>query len=271
MKQYFIGVDAGGTYVRIGLYSICHGTVTEWMCSRFQHGGTAEQEVRENICDPIQRLLTANSIEHGQVKGIGLALAANYDPSAGRVITWPNRRLWDGYPVLDAVRGLFHTDILIEDDINCAAVGEYSRESIKTENLIYCGIGTGIGMGILIQGKVFRGDIGMAGEIGHLKVRECTLQCKCGKIGCLQALFREEPFGAAYLLGGILSQISHVLNIRKVIVGGGVIEYQDDFYQTIRKGFRQAEYEPKSKYEIQKSELYNTNGILGVIELLKNK
>lgn len=270
MMEYLIGVDVGGTYVRIGLYSVRHEIVMKWICSRLRHGNTAEQEVRENICEPIQCLLAENSIEYSQVNGIGLSLAADYDFSTGRVITWPNRRLWDGYPVLNAIKSMFDTVILVENDINCAAIGEYRKESIHSENLIYCGIGTGIGMGFVIQGKVFRGDGGMAGEIGHLKIGDSTLSCSCGKKGCLQAIMKENPDRAAYLLGGILSLTSQVLDIPKVIVGGGVVEYKGGFYQSVRDGFRKGKYGLKNSNKIQKSELYNKNGVLGVIELLKN-
>lgn len=269
LKQYFIGVDIGGTFVRIGLYSVFEGDITRWMSFQIKPGHSADQEVRDNICSPVYELMKTNGIQREQVKGIGLSLAANYDPYTGKIIKWPNRRLWDGFPIMETVRQYFRTEVLIEDDVNCAAIGEFSYETVKTQNLIYCGVGTGIGIGFVINSELYRGDFGMAGEIGHFKVINHDQICVCGKRGCLQAVFKTEPEKAASYLGELLFQISYILNIRNVILGGGVPEYIDGFYESVRNGFQGAGHGQNGKYLLLRSQLYHKNGVLGVIELLK--
>lgn len=275
MKNYLIGMDIGGTHVRTGLYSIEKKMIVEFNKISFIQGETAKEEIEVNICEQILRVLYQKQISLNSLKGIGISMAGNVDQNIGCVHRWPNHHLWEGFPIYNYIHEYFHTPVIVEDDGNCAAVGEsmeqYGDEHYKG-NLIYCTIGTGIGGGIILNHRLHKGEYGMAGELGHLSIPEVHKLCGCGKTDCLQSIITdkhmEEKVGRH--TAGILYQLAYILDIPKVIVGGGRIEYNQNLFQYIVSIFNQYKEADHRNYSIEKSKLYNKNGILGVIELLRN-
>lgn len=275
MGNYLIGMDIGGTHVRTGLYSIESQRIVEYNKIAFIKGGTAKEEVVANICEQIQRILEQKQVSKDSLKGIGLSLAGNVNQYTGCVIRWPNHRMWEGFPIIKFISEYFHTPVIAEDDGNCAAIGEsmeqYSDADYK-ENLIYCTIGTGIGCGIILNHRLHRGESGMAGELGHLSIPDVHKMCVCGKTNCLQSIITDKHMEerAGRHIATILYQLAYILDIPKVILGGGLIEYNQSLFQYIVSTFNQYKEDDHRKYTIQKSNLYDMNGILGAIELLRD-
>ena len=179
----YIGLDIGGTNIR---YAFADGLETndlKYQKRPFVKTGDPYSEVEINICSYID-----NSIS--EIKGISISLAAIMDRTTGRVKTWPNNHCWNYYELMRHLRGRYHVPIVIEDDANCGAIGEYLCISARTKNMAYISIGTGIGCGLVLNGSLFIGENGFAGELGHVWIDKAAngIVCSCGNKGCCQSL-----------------------------------------------------------------------------------
>lgn len=120
---------------------------------------------------------------------IGLGLPAPIDATNGRPTDPPILSSWNGHPVADVVRSEFSTTTYIEKDVNLMAVGEHRRRWPQSRSLVFVKIGSGIGSGVIINGRLYRGANGAAGDIGHIQLDEFGDRlCRCGRNGCLEAI-----------------------------------------------------------------------------------
>jgi glucokinase-like ROK family protein len=110
------------------------------------------------------------------------------DFTAGTVVSPPIMPGWDGFPILDTVRQWFPSaNAVVDNDVNVMALGEVSVGAAKgIDNIIFVKIGTGIGAGIICEGRIYRGSTGCAGDIGHICVEKDGPVCHCGNRGCLE-------------------------------------------------------------------------------------
>ncbi len=132
--------------------------------------------------------LTAELGPSRLIAGIGISLPAPVDHRIGRVFGPSILVGWDNFPIGDWLAQRFETPAVVENDVNLMTVFEQRRSSDPTEQLLFLKIGTGIGSGIMTEGRLYRGAQGAAGDIGHMQVlNEETLLCRCGKFGCLEA------------------------------------------------------------------------------------
>jgi glucokinase len=127
------------------------------------------------------------SIRREQIEGIGIGVPGYVDPVQGVVHESPNLG-WKSVPLLDMLRRLTGRPVWIENDANAAVLGEYwLGAGAGVSDLVMITLGTGVGCGIIADGKVIRGADGFAGEFGHTKVETKTGNlCVCGKRGCLE-------------------------------------------------------------------------------------
>lgn len=178
----YIGFDIGGTNVRYALSSNLAAPINRSFRKSFSKTGEPCSEVEKNICQVIE--------QYGEIEGIAISLAANIDRSTGIVRTWSNNPCWNNYHFIGHLKEKFKVPIVVEDDANCGAMGEFYGLSCSSKNMVYISVGTGIGCGIIINGELFVGDNGMAGELGHITImqKEEMLLCGCGQVGCLQSL-----------------------------------------------------------------------------------
>jgi glucokinase-like ROK family protein len=112
------------------------------------------------------------------------------DFSVGTLVSPPIMPGWDGYPIIQTIQQWFPSaNIVVDKDVNVMALGEsYQGAGKGVENLIFVKIGTGIGAGIICEGRIYRGSIGCAGDIGHIGVDKNGPLCHCGNRGCLEAV-----------------------------------------------------------------------------------
>jgi glucokinase len=121
------------------------------------------------------------------IQAIGISFGGPISRDGQWIITSQHVEGWDTYPLPQILSQQFGLPVFMENDANAAALGEwYFGAGEKCESLFYFQASTGIGSGIVINGKIYRGK-GMAGEFGHLTVEENGLQCACGKFGCLES------------------------------------------------------------------------------------
>jgi predicted NBD/HSP70 family sugar kinase len=116
-----------------------------------------------------------------------VGLPGPVDFASGQPVAPPNMPSWNAFDVRAPFEERFHAPVWVDNDVNLLALGERGRWRDPDVNLIYCKIGSGIGAGLLSEGKIHRGANGAAGDIGHVRIGISDAQCRCGKIGCLEA------------------------------------------------------------------------------------
>jgi len=122
--------------------------------------------------------------------GVGIGVPGPVDFHLGVPVSPPIMPGWDGYPVRDVIAQEMGCPVLLDNDVNVMALGEQHAGVARTVNdFLFVKIGTGIGCGILVDGRLYRGVDGCAGDIGHIRVEEFGPTCACGNTGCLEAFF----------------------------------------------------------------------------------
>lgn len=185
-----IGLDIGGTNVRIGVGS---GVGAEFSLLAkatmpLPRLETAAAEI-DRIIAEIGDLLRATGLQLTADSKVGVSLAAVFSRETGQIQKWPNHPQWNGFPFKSYLEGKLGAGVIMEDDANCAALAELAQGlGQKEQNFLYLTISTGIGSGLILDGKLYRGVHGWAGEAGHLVVAKDGPLCVCGRRGCIQAL-----------------------------------------------------------------------------------
>jgi glucokinase-like ROK family protein len=135
-----------------------------------------------------RKQLTELGIE--RPSGVGIGIPGPVDFHAGVPVSPPIMPGWDGYPVRDAMARELGCPVLVDNDVNVMALGEqHAGVAKRAQDFLFVKIGTGIGCGIVVDGELYRGVDGCAGDIGHIRVEEFGPTCACGNTGCLEAFF----------------------------------------------------------------------------------
>lgn len=184
MKSYLIGVDIGGTTVKLGLFTPRADLVEKWEITTRKHEGG--KYILDDIVESIEDKLEEKNIDKSMVEGIGLGVPGPIN-NDGIVKNCVNLG-WEVFNIEKKLSELIKLPVKAGNDANVAALGEMWKgggEGYK--NIIMITLGTGVGGGIIIDGMLLPGINGSAGEIGHINVcKEETESCGCGKKGCLE-------------------------------------------------------------------------------------
>ncbi|MCX6012083.1 MAG: ROK family protein [Chloroflexi bacterium] len=182
---YIIAVDIGGTRFRVALAD-SEGTVIKRV-SAATETKAGWQKSMDIINQVIRKLINETGWEN--IKGIGAAVAGVMDTKSGVLKISPNIPGWTNIPIKKAWENEFGISVYVCNDASLAALGEYKFGAGKNyQNFVYVTVSTGIGGGIILDGKLFTGTDGFAGEIGHMVVEPEGPLCGCGGRGCLEAL-----------------------------------------------------------------------------------
>lgn len=187
MKKYRIGVDVGGTNVKIALVDFDGKIVySNTVPTRAEMGFEAGVN---NIKQAIKDLMQETNESAQTIEAIGFGLPGQIDYKEGVVKNLPNIPGWVNVPLAKIIEDEFSIPTRLDNDVRCAALGELNFGAGKgCENLICITVGTGIGSGIVLNGKLVRGAKNAAGEIGHIKMTmEGGPLCGCGDYGCFEA------------------------------------------------------------------------------------
>lgn len=187
MKKYRIGVDIGGTNIKIALVDfngkIVYSNTTPTRAEMGYEAGI------NNIKQAIKELMAETKADEKSIEAIGFGLPGQIDYKAGIVKNLPNIPGWVNIPLAQIIEDEFKIPTKLDNDVRCAALGELNFGAGKgCENLICITVGTGIGSGIVLNGKLVRGAANAAGEIGHIKMDMTGGPlCGCGDYGCFEA------------------------------------------------------------------------------------
>ncbi|MFI3301441.1 MAG: ROK family protein [Candidatus Gastranaerophilales bacterium] len=205
MAKNRIGIDVGGTNVKIALVDT-QGKIaySNSVSTRAEMG---YEYTVNNIKQAIYDLLKETKLTTKDIEGIGFGFPGQVDYKSGVVRLAPNIPGWVNVPIAKLIEDEFKVPTRVDNDVRCAALGELKYGAGKgCENLICITVGTGIGSGLIVNGKLVRGASNAAGEIGHIKLQmnEAPI-CGCGDTGCMEA-FASGPAIVAmaedYIKGG---------------------------------------------------------------------
>jgi len=180
-----VGVDLGGTSIRIGVYDV--GLELLGSHSMPTRVAAGPQEVVEEIAAAIAELLRGHP--GTRPIGVGIGSPGPINLQTGVLGLLPNFPGWDNFPLRDALQEATGLPVTIESDANAAALAEWKSGSGKTsglQSMAMITLGTGVGSGLILDGKVWHGMFGMGGEVGHATVDPHGLPCACGSRGCLE-------------------------------------------------------------------------------------
>ena len=183
MSDYAIGVDLGGTNLRAAAISRDGKMLNKIAGSTPVSGG------RNAVVDDMVRAI--ETLEAGlsgqKLAGVGVGVPGFIQMDKGIVVGAPNLPAFDNYPVRDEIEKRLGAQVILENDANAAALGEkWMGAGRGIDDLILITLGTGIGGGIVSSGKILRGYLGMAGEIGHVTISPNGYPCGCGNTGCAE-------------------------------------------------------------------------------------
>ncbi len=184
MEAYVVGVDLGGTQIRAGLVDAT-GRVL-----RRRRTLTRGEEGPDAVIDRMVHLIReVMAGEPASVRGIGVASPGPIDPRSGGVRFAPNLPGWRDIPLKARLEQRLGLPVVVGNDANLAALAEHHFGAGRgIRDMIYITVSTGIGGGILVDGHLLVGHHGYGAEIGHQTVEDAGPRCKCGNVGCLEAM-----------------------------------------------------------------------------------
>ena len=204
-KKYRIGVDVGGTNVKVALVDKAGSIVfTDTVPTRAEMG---YEYTISNMIKAISDVMKEAKVSKDAIEGIGFGFPGQIDCDNGIVRLAPNIPGWVNIPIADIVSKEFGVPVKVDNDVRTAALGELNYGAgVGCQNMVCITVGTGIGSGLVINGKLVRGASNAAGELGHIKLQmDNGPLCGCGDHGCLEA-FASGPAIVAmaeeYIKGG---------------------------------------------------------------------
>ena len=312
--HYAIGVDLGGTTIKTGIVSSDGKIIAQ---SKFP---TLGEEGPNAVISQIQRSIdeVLPRAKGKRLRGIGIGSPGIVDEKGGIVKDPPNFANWHNIALGNAIKKKFPYDVKVENDANVAAIAEARFGAGKRHpNFLFVIWGTGVGGGIILNGSIYRGPFGGAGEIGHVCIDYQGLQCNCGARGCVEAyvgqrylsqrtverlksnprsriltlvngdmskvepkyiseaalrgdkLAREIFTEAGTLLGVALGSVLNTIDLRVIIIGGGISAAGDFVFTAIRKSVQSHVMKPmRQDITVLPAKLGNSAGILGAAGLV---
>jgi glucokinase len=183
-----LGLDFGGTKLAAGVVAGDGRVLSQLVVPAARDGGPAPMIERELALG--REAVDAAGVSWDRIRAVGIAIGGPLDPEAGVIQSPPNLPGWDEVPLVRIVREALGRPTAVENDATAAAVAEWwygAGRGGDVRHLVYLTISTGIGGGLILDGRPYRGAGGNAGELGHLTVDYLGRPCGCGRRGCLEA------------------------------------------------------------------------------------
>jgi glucokinase len=299
MGKYSIGVDLGGTNLRAAAIS-SDGKVIE------KNSGTTDlHEGREaviaDIVDAIKQLKAKCGTEI--LAGVGIGVPGFILIEEGVIVGSNNLPEFDQFPIRDDIEQKLGTPIFLENDANAAALGEkWMGAGRDVQDLVLLTLGTGVGGGIISDGRVVHGHVGMAGELGHVTVVPAGNPCGCGNYGCLEkhasataitAMARMMQLGddltaedvyklakngdkkakmifhtTGVMLGIAIANLINIFNFPLYLLSGGVVAGWDEFAPSMMTEIEKRSFTYRNtKTRVEKASLGKEAGLFGAAYL----
>lgn len=210
-KDLVVGIDLGGTRFRVALFDLAGKIVRRQ--SWLTEPASGPMRVIERLASATREVCTPEGL--ARIAGVGLGSPGPLDPWSGIILETPNMPGWDHIPLASLMSQYLGVPAYIGNDANLAALGEFFGGAGKgLRNLVYFTVSTGIGSGIIINGRLLLGAHGLAGELGHTTILPDGPLCGCGNFGCLEALASGTAIGRdarARLAAGEVSELRELV------------------------------------------------------------
>ncbi len=200
-NNHVLAADVGGTNTRMAVVNE-NGDILK-LLKKSTHCKEGRDEMIKFIVSFAGETIEKSKLPKDEICGVGIGFPGPLNADTGTIFNPPNLNGWDNVPLRDILEKELKVPVAIENDANAAALGEWWKGAGSGISSLVCiTLGTGVGGGIVMDGKVWHGASSIAGEIGHTTVISDGLKCTCGNIGCLEAYACS---------GGILKRVNDAL------------------------------------------------------------
>ncbi len=238
---YAVGLDISGTHQKAVVVNLCGDVVSH--LAKDEQIPASRQAILDALENMIQRALTSCALTPCNIMGVGIGLRAIVNPATGTVSSWPETAemaaAWQDFAVRDALRSRCPYPHLIVDDIARTlgiAEAQYGRSQGREADFAFALADSGIGLALMLNGAPYVGPLQIAGEIGHVPVRNVEIHCNCGNVGCLETVASAtavlarigERLGASSIRS-VLREMDAELTIERVVAAaaqGDKLAYQ---------------------------------------------
>jgi len=254
-------------------------------------------------------LLAEAGADREAIAGIGIGVPGPVEHSTGLPRNPPIMPGWDGFPIPERFAATFGAPVLVDNDVNIMALGEHWSHWREVEHLLFVKVGTGIGCGIVVDGRIHRGADGAAGDLGHVRIPvdedHEDVTCSCGNVNCLEALAgggamarRLSAAGVAVensrdlveltraglpaavqlvrhsgrLIGEVLAAAVNFYNPSVIVIGGDVADAQEQLLASIREVVYQRSLPLATRHlRIVRSPLEDRAGVIGAAAMVTER
>lgn len=180
-----IGIDIGGMSIKIGLVDDNKNIIAKEVIPTQADCLSAEQII-DNMADAVLKLLEANSLKTEHCESLGIACPGTVDSRSG-VVLYSNNIAWENIPMLEFLRKKLPMPMFLANDADAAALGEVlAGAAMDKSNAVLVTLGTGVGGGVVLDGKIFSGFLRGGSELGHTVIKHSGKLCTCGRRGCFE-------------------------------------------------------------------------------------
>lgn len=296
MINKVMGIDIGGTSIKLALFDVTGLMLDQWSIPT--NIANAGSEIPAEIVDSIKERMSQNNQDLAEVLGIGIGVPG---PVTDQVVKRAVNLGWTDFPLKQMIENSLNIPVVLLNDANAAALGELWKGSTEqVRNIVFVTVGTGVGGGIIVDGKIVNGEHSSGGEIGHIPVQaEEERICGCGNINCLECygsangmiktlnlladksvvsntkeLFaltqQNDPRAKEALkitvdyLGRAIAGIINTLDPEEIVIGGGVSEAGTLFLSPLKDAIeRYAFPQIAGNFRLRKAILGNEAGMYG--------
>src|SRR5258708_1265891 len=181
-----IGIDLGGTQIPA---AVLQGAKILARAATLTGENPPPERVLPRIFATVQQALDEAGVTLDEITGIGVASPGPLNNRTGTIYAPPNLPAWNGVPLRDILQEQYQKPVFVENDANAAALGEYLfGVGQGSRDIVYLTVSTGIGGGVIVDGRIMEGVNGSAAELGHITIDWKGKRCPCGNNGCSEAL-----------------------------------------------------------------------------------
>ena len=303
MNRYVIGIDIGGTNIKLGLVDK-KGLIKARLSLPTKKFIASKDQLIKVVIAGCQSVIKENGLKKSQISGIGIGLPGLVNTKKGLVYSLTNIQGWKNVPLKKIIEKKLRIPTFIDNDVNVIALAEWKYGAgRRMKNMICITIGTGLGGGLIINNELYRGEGFAAGELGHIPINEKGHRCQCGGWGCLEtyagnrylSLQARQKFNKNIALeeitrranqgnkaavdfwskvgehiGNGLTGVVNVLNPSCIVIGGGISKAHQHMFEVIRQTIKKRAMHIQGKMvKVFKSRLGNDAGIIGARALVK--
>ena len=305
MKQYVVGVDVGGTNIKLGVVGPSGKVIVR---NSFATKPFASSRIKliNGLASEIEASIINAGLTKKQIAGVGIGLPGLIDYENGVVRFLPNIPGWRSVHLKSILEKKIKLPVFVDNDVKIITLAESKFGAGRgVKNLVCMTLGTGVGAALILNGQLYRGEDNAAGELGHMPLNEHGPKCNCGGFGCFEAYVGNRPLFAlasrvmgkpgmttedmfalaqkgnkkallfwkmaAGHIGNGLVGIVNLLNPRLIIIGGGVSNNEKYLFKTIADTIRQRAMSLQgSAFKIKRAQFKDDAGIIGAYVLVTN-